>query len=110
MISTKGGTGNMHGSIMLRVPSLYFLLTFIFLYACTKARVRKLGFNHVYLLTEFTSMTWQADHKLSYALKHCNPHSAANIRSVTGVIAPYILHHYDIYSWVSLADPYEMST
>ncbi|KAJ6924287.1 enhanced ethylene response protein 5 isoform X3 [Populus alba x Populus x berolinensis] len=33
-----------------------------------------------------------ADHKLSYALMHCNPHHEANIRFDSGVLAACILH------------------
>ena len=37
-------------------------------------------------------MTLQADNKLSYALKHCNPQSEANIRFGSCVVAAYTLH------------------
>lgn len=33
-----------------------------------------------------------ADHKLSYALLHCNPHHEANIRFDSGVLAACVLH------------------
>lgn len=44
------------------------------------------------LFTTCTFFTSQADHKLSYALRHCNPQSEANIRFGSGVLAAYILH------------------
>lgn len=44
------------------------------------------------LFTEFFLMTLQADHKLSYALKHCNRQSEANIRFGSCVLAATIMH------------------
>lgn len=42
-------------------------------------------FSFIKSFIQFTFVTWQADHKLSYALKHCNPQSEANIRFGSGV-------------------------
>jgi len=47
---------------------------------------------------EFTFVTWQADYKLSYALKHCNQQHEANIRFNSGVSTVCIA-----FSWSELS-------
>lgn len=46
--------------------------------------------NFTKLFMQFTFVTWQADYKLSYALKHCNPRNEANIRFGSGVPTVYV--------------------
>jgi len=41
--------------------------------------------NFIKLFIQFILLIWQADYKLSYALKYCNPQSTANIRFGSGV-------------------------
>lgn len=69
---------------ILLTLSFQFELNSTFFYACRKARIRILDFYES--IYSYSLLTLQADHKLSYALMHCNPQSETNIRSDSRVL------------------------